>query len=784
MGSNRNQLPMQKNSFFQRFNGASAQPGAFRGLALATFLLFASSLAWAVAIPTSADILGKTQATDQSVIIFTHLLGAFFSSPLSSLAGSPGLIGSMFLVFNTCVFVVGMLWAGYGILLGIVETSETGEVLGKKLSATWLPIRMVTGIGGIVPVFAGYSLSQVFIVTMTGLGIGIANAMWYGAIEKMNEFTALSPPGIMAQGSGGVDFTVVAKDLFAMHTCTLSMQESQAQQSDQGLTPQAQDVVTSKAVTVSGGTSAIVSSGSISEPNLCGQATVKRVGRAGARGEGIMSFSVASVDYKAYSDAIASGYASNLLSLNAEIETLTKFWYAARVRQNNARGSPVVPVPTAQIDSLGLKYADLAYKTVKTQSKAMETKASSGLTRFAEENMKKIGWLGAGSWFSTIAEANAAASDAIRASFYDFKGPNNSSSFMSQGTKNTLNEGVGVSENAVKTGDQESSTMDQIMYWIAKKVGVETGNISLGQGIIRSSINLAKGSGGGDLVNPIIMFKNLGDRLILTGEALYLVQTGLEVATKPTSVVGKVADTVTDFIPGLSLVKDMAKSILAKLGMMLLILAPYFILIGALMAIYIPMIPFITWMGGIVQYCVVVCQGLVGAPIAALSHMEAEGEGMGRRTEAGYMFVLNVTFRPALMLFGFFLASALLIVVGTFSIELFTSAMAGVQGNSITGLVSFAGFLTLFLVMNITLIQSLFNMIFLLPDQVLGLIGTNGSMTDMGKETEGKMHGVFANFSSATNRALGGKLPGGKPNGGDAKKDPLSKVDTPVTGKN
>ena len=161
------------------------------------------------------------------------------------------------------------------------------------------------------------------------------------------------------------------------------------------------------------------------------------------------------------------------------------------------------------------------------------------------------------------------------------------------------------------------------------------------------------------------------------------------------------------------------------------------------------MIPFLVWMGGVVQYAVVVCQGLVGAPIAALSHLETEGEGMGQRSEAGYMFLLNVTFRPALMLFGFFLASGLLIVIGSLLVMLFSSAMANAQGNSVTGVLSFVGFITIFVVAIVTLIQSLFNMIFLLPDQVLGMIGNQGGGAELGKDAEQRFTAIVGGAQRA-----------------------------------
>lgn len=174
----------------------------------------------------------------------------------------------------------------------------------------------------------------------------------------------------------------------------------------------------------------------------------------------------------------------------------------------------------------------------------------------------------------------------------------------------------------------------------------------------------------------------------------------------------------------------------------------------------------------------------MGAPIAALSHLESEGEGMGQRTHAGYMFVLNVTFRPALMLFGFFLASILMIAIGTFQVDMFMTAMAGAQGNSIAGLISIPAYLTIFLVLNMTLIQSLFNLIFMLPDQVLSMVGSHGSSVNLGKENEGKIHGIFVGGTRGISGGLATagrmpKVPGG--GGGDKAGTKTTDAATPGT---
>src|SRR5438105_3944436 len=193
-------------------------------VALAVLLAAAAGLAFAADPPTVAQVLGATGSTDKSVAVFTFLLGDFFLHPLSSFGSSTTLIGGLFMIFNGFVFLVGTVWASYGLISGIVETAHEGEVLGKRLSAVWLPIRMVTGIAGIAPIFGGYSLAQVFIVTMAALGIGVANLMWSGAIAMAGGFNTLVPPSASMAAASPTGIDAAANGMFQVHVCAAAQE--------------------------------------------------------------------------------------------------------------------------------------------------------------------------------------------------------------------------------------------------------------------------------------------------------------------------------------------------------------------------------------------------------------------------------------------------------------------------------------------------------------------------------------------------------------------------------
>ena len=240
-------------------------------------------------------------------------------------------------------------------------------------------------------------------------------------------------------------------------------------------------------------------------------------------------------------------------------------------------------------------------------------------------------------------------------------------------------------------------------------------------------------------------------------------------ADKLASVAGAMSG-VASKVPGGGAALDMAD----KMGMLIQMGMGALFVVGALMSLYFPFIPFVAWMGGIVQYVTIFFEGLVAAPIWAFAHLDADGEGMGQRAERGYIFVLNMLFRPFLMVLGFVLASGLLVVMGTLQMVLFMPAMANVQGNSLTGLASILILLGIYCMLNITLIHGLFNMITLIPDQVLGWVGNMGN-TQLGKEVEEKAHQMFVNLG----RGMSGAMEGSKRTGA-TKVDMGQKGDKPA----
>ena len=750
------------------------------GLALMLFgaLMLASGAVFAQGIPQSlTELTSGTPPDDWSMRMWRSLLGDFADNPFSTLGAPTTLLGSVFVIFNGCIFVVGFSWALYGIMSGVVGTAHEGEVLGRRMSTIWFPIRMVTGIAGMVPIFGGFTMNQAVMMFLTTIGIGVGNLMWTGAVNNTAQFQGLMNNQAFAP-SAVPDARVVARNMFAANVCNIS---EAALASRLGITNQNHIPEIRSTASAADGTSSYLF-GTPDDPTKCGQASVKSSpnwmgGMAGdyRSGGNMLAFRSGAVDYKAIENASVEAQITALTRMQNEIQMLAMQWYSERDAAM-AEGNAVPVVPMDAIEQAARNFVN---GTAADMARRYEgTTSAEAIKATARQNMLSVGWFGAGAWFSTFAEANAALADAAKAVKLESKFTI-ASKDLSSGTSEvleTLSLGYDAADqkrNGGSGGDSSRALLDSAIrdtcdagFSNGSMIGTATGNCSLGQGIVSAAIRAsAIGSGGGGdgggnigfdsqgLVNPVIMMKNMGDYVMSFSSTVIM---GSWIAESVSSVAGQlskvpmVGGPLASVAKGAGKVAEKAASGFAVIKTIAVIT----LVLGAAMAIYIPMIPFITWIGAILAYAASMIEGLAGATLHSMAHLDSEGEGMGQRTAHGYMFYINALARPGLMIIGFFFASAVMISVGTLQAQMFLPAMANVQGNSMTGFFSIAMFLVIFFVMNLTLITTSFNLIYVITDQVIGFVGGQVGQK-LGQDTEDKANNMFLMAARVGPSAMG-----------------------------
>lgn len=96
---------------------------------------------------------------------------------------------------------------------------------------------------------------------------------------------------------------------------------------------------------------------------------------------------------------------------------------------------------------------------------------------------------------------------------------------------------------------------------------------------------------------------------------------------------------------------------------------------------------------------------------------------MGQQTMQGYLFLMNMMFRPILMVIGFLLMVEIIHIGGGFFLYYFPQAVAAIQANSITGLISIIGYIMVFVSGCMAIVNIGANMIHMVPNQVLSWAG-------------------------------------------------------------
>lgn len=756
-----------------------------------------------VGVPDLSSLTSATPANDWSMRMWRSIFGDFATNPLTTLGGPTSLLGSVFLIFNTCVFTLGFAWAMYGIVGGVMATAHEGEVLGRRMSTMWFPIRMVVGIAGMVPIFGGFTAQQALLMFLTTVGIGIGNTMWNGAVDNTNGMTSIMNEHAFMPASA-TKLREAAHVMFVGNVCMLAQQRTEAER----LAPPAD-----RAGTFPPGSRAdgmwTISWGTPNRPDMCGVVSTQTTNLR--EGSSATAYRVGSVNYDGIKSAAQAAYQTSLVNMNTTIYEMARQWYQARDQALETPDGAVPLYPKEPLDQVVDGYIR------QLQARLSQAPNRSAINDAAMANMKAVGWFGAGAWFGTFAEVNAAVADASKGPEVVSQFPDAQYTGFTSHSKEVLDSVRGQARTAMAAqgsgsdGKGYQTLLDSAIRdtcaagqsnWVVQQIsgmgggqgsllGTATGNCSMGQAIVSAAIRgTAIGSGGGGdgggsvgldrqgWVNPIIMMKNMGDYILALATTLMTMDMAAGVAGWVLNAGGQVASAVGKVVSltgvgsGVGAALDGAGTAATLAGKTLMLLqacAAFLFVLGAAMAVYIPLMPLLNWIGALIAYAASTIEGLAGATLHAMSHLDGDGDGLGSRTQQGYLYWLNAVLRPGLMLIGFFTAMTIMMAIGTLQAQLFLPAMANVQGNSITGLGSIVMFLVVFFVMQLTLISASFNLIYVITDQVLAFLG--GAVAQrLGQDTEDKVNNMFIMAARVGPSVRGAMRPtgGGGKGAGDA----------------
>lgn len=676
-------------------------------------LLCSIALSTAAALPALADegtlgVIGNAakRSGDKSRQALVSIFGDVVNNPLavSGPGGGDTILAVIFQTTNGALLVVAAMFACYIWFRNLTKIAHDGTIFERSNHTLWGPVRLVWGLASLVPTANGWALSQLLMLWAASLlGIGIANLSTDAAITAFN-----NGQGMIVQPAMPSTMNL-SRTIFEANLCMHSMNAGLHLAGVNGGFEFANEYIQQF-----GTPNGFI----LKRPNgakVCGGASIDKT---------LLSPVPVSTNWFAGSIDTSSVYQAHLTALRTMQTTLMKDaldFVNAILKQSNGQN---VTIPDAP---LAIEHAAGEYETFVNTEAGTRAGDIGALAANLSAKIKDGGWWTLGAWYQTFAHANSKLSNAVSGkaqTFGEGLAGDQGVASVRDAIMKAYKTQQATSTDSFAMGQSNSTTSTDTNKLLGSIFGVS------GQKIVSYMTNMDLGSAGGGTINPLIKMKNLGDYTLATAEtatAAYIALHGVAAVADGTNVPALLINAVTG-------AGNLANGILKGISpFFLMIVIPMFIL-GAGLSIYLPLVPFIVWFGAVINWLVVVLEAIVAAPLWAMTHLDGEGEGVGARSAHGYIFLLNVIVRPFLMVVGFFGGGACMVVGGTFLNQIYGIAIASVQFDSMTGLVSVLGFLFVYFTICVSLVHSSFNLIFIVPDQVINWVGGTASPT-VGRDT-------------------------------------------------
>jgi conjugal transfer/type IV secretion protein DotA/TraY len=678
--------------------------------------------------------------------------------------------GPLFALFN------GFLLLALGLLLfvkmiaALLDTAHEGEALGQERSTTWTPVRIVMGLGLLLPMVNGFSLAQVLVLWATLSGAGLADAVWSQAVVRFTEISLYTqPPPPQARS--------LAVAMLASNVCEKIVTD---------LPPRgaAQYVVTFESLPGQVGTvnerstrwsvthlgAAACGGYSIREP---AEGIDPRQGTTGVDAlDGFLRWVAEVLGFGAdlrtdFSRALLNAHDIAAMELRDDLKPLAQTIFDGQAELGEcvttATGTLVSTRCLSAINAAAERYVSRLHSLILSVVNVTGQRAFTEFTRRAQDE----GWFTAGSWFYRL----AALSDFMNKMALNVPEPYpiriweklpredvETYAHLFKRLEAVVLEAESDGGLGLTTGDPNNSVLDDVS-----------------RDFLRATLDWITQSLIGQ-THPIFAIAWIGHALIaVVLSALSIAALGQLIAT--TSGAGRLAQALggmTDLMTG-----PRSSGMLTLTGLVIGVVVLALLGFALTAAIYLPLAPFIIWTLAGLHWVLLVFQALLAAPVWAVGFLR-NGKGLMAETMPGWLLLFDLLLRPTLMLFGLLGATVISYYLLSMVTGLFTVAAINANSGNTTGPVILTGLMILFVWVAVDLTIRCFSLVHRLPDFVMRLLG--GTM-DSAQDHHELQHNVAAATRTAVDTALraASRVKAGAVDGptGSAKLKPMDGGETP-----
>lgn len=698
-------------------------------------LLLTSNLAY------SADLF-----TPASGDISLKVLGGLFGGLLPN-GGSDPMLNAI-KTFNGGVLIIGGLLAAYTILLGTMGTAHDGEMMGKKFSSVWIPIRYSVGTALVLPVIGGgYATIQALVMWLVVQGVGLADTVW----------TSFQANPIFSQQTkipelGDNSSLKLVENTFLAYVCVLGNQKGVDE-----VGSATEFVLKYKnkykfGVTQDGNTYNFGNTLDKNDLSGCGSITLP------------------SYSYTVTTPGKSTGGLLGAIDLDFTPIDVTPIVNSHR-QATTTMMNEVSSLVSELIGKAGTNFDTKSYysrlENISNNYDKAVNSSSSQFNKTYTAKVSKNGWFEAGYMLTRITSDNntlssvsssVSSSSASLARSLDNTWFADSTIYLSVAKPVLLLSKNNQLDNLTITKDDST-----------KKVETGTslsGKIASAIGEAATGINLFKLNN--DTRHPTIIASDLGHQLINFNVSVmsYMAAIGL--------VAGSIA----------SIFGGGVTSFMIVFSSFMTIPFAFLWVIGFVCAYVIPVLPAFIFTGVIIGWLLLVVEGVLAAPLWVIAHLNPKGDDLTGSAQAGYQLLLSLILRPALIIFGLMASMLISQLIGEFINKIFFGLLLSTQGGKLQG---FGGFTTIlfgtaiYASLMFVIVKETFSLMYKIPDQILRWIGgsTGGLGEFAGNFEQASKNGLAGGVGSAL--ADVGRITGGVSNKlgtfGKALEKPNKKVD-------
>lgn len=669
----------------------------------------------------------------------------------------------MLTTYSTALLIVAVLIVAYYIMAVVAETAQTGVPFGQRFDSVWAPLRLVVALGLLVPITYGLNSAQWITLYAAKLGIGLANNTWSGFVTALlaQDATELisSPTSPAVQN--------LVRDVFMAETCKQSYNaiDKATQRSGRNARNTGGDKIVGPTCKVPGidggvncdpGTGGSIStflmarSNNVFSPNP--NATARQATTAspnavfywGRRNGGSHDSYCGEIEFT-IPDSVKQTHVKEIK--NAYAKALDYLVIQMNLPFHNGITAPALfackfgaqcdgitaaqfkdgsDLPSIQAEKQGW-YDGAAPIIENAIAKAEAALQGSGELDTDRSDMDLKGWAGAGIFYMDIARLNHELTGAVKdqPKMVRTPGPLQEVGILGRTFR---------SDNGLEHEKMVGDAMNQSMQWFysSSLTGQRT-TLSLKadttfEGLFASIIGA---QGLFDMfenqnVHPLVQLTQIGDGLVSRS-------IGWLTGGVATAAIGGLASNIP-------VVGGAIGSISEKAVPVMIFLAAIGFVAGITLAYITPIMPFVYFMFGVVNWIMSIFEAMVGVPLWALGHLRIDGPGLpGSAGKEGYVIILQIFLRPVLMIFGL-VGSVLIFSAAVMflhdSFELLITVIK--DGDTEVGFLGTFIYIIIYTYIVYTLATMSFKMIDNIPNGIMRYMGESASLyaEDYGKEAD------------------------------------------------